>query len=82
MTTEPAFIDLLRTIGFAKADIEAAKNADPKAAAEAAKAAHPWVKEADVAGKNTDELAAAGILMPPIHARCRCTLVVGRFAGE
>ena len=49
---------------------------------EAAKAAHPWVKEADVAGKNTDELAAAGILMPPIHARCRCTLVVGRFAGE
>lgn len=49
---------------------------------EEAKAIHPWVKLADVEGKDTAEMEAAGILQPPIHGLCRCVLVMHRFRGE
>lgn len=35
---------------------------------------HPWPKAVDVIGKNSNELSAAGLSLPPYHFRCRCTV--------
>jgi|GEM_PF-1773851 len=39
------------------------------------KAASPWLPEAEVLAMDDAELAAAGVTSPPLHGRCRSTLV-------
>jgi hypothetical protein len=36
----------------------------------------PWVKYDDVRNLNTDELRSLGVIMPPLHGRCRSTIVL------
>jgi len=40
----------------------------------------PWVAPSFIEGKSTDELAAAGVIMPPLHGNCRSTVVAESFA--
>ncbi len=47
---------------------------------DAAKAIHPWPDPARVVALKTDaELQAAGVMVPPLHGRCRSTLLAGDF---
>jgi len=41
---------------------------------DAAKTRTPWVKVGDVTGKSAQELTAMGVIVPPLHARCRSTI--------
>jgi hypothetical protein len=36
----------------------------------------PWPTDEDMRGLSTEELAARGIMVPPLHAYCRCSLVL------
>lgn len=51
--------------------MEAAADANP----EEAKLMTPWVTDVDdIKGKTPGQLAAAGIMLPPLHAMCRSTI--------
>ena len=43
------------------------------------KAVSPWPKATDIAGLSASELAAAGVMTPPLHGRCRSYLVIESF---
>lgn len=43
------------------------------------KAVSPWVKPSEVKGKSADELAAMGVMLPPLHGRCRSTIVAAGY---
>ncbi|MGB0685655.1 MAG: hypothetical protein ACPGQD_05655, partial [Planctomycetota bacterium] len=45
------------------------------------KAAAPWPRYADVAELDEDGLAAMGVILPPVHGRCRSTIVAETFEG-
>ena len=49
---------------------------DPEAVKELA----PWVRPSEVMGKSADALADMGVMMPPLHGRCRSRLVVESFS--
>lgn len=36
----------------------------------------PWVKASDIDGYSDEELANMGVMVPPLHGRCRSTLVL------
>lgn len=43
---------------------------------EEVKTISPWLKPADIAGKNDREIRDMGIFVPPLHAKCRSTIEV------
>lgn len=43
------------------------------------KAASPWVSARAVEGKTPDQLAASGVVAPPLHGHCRSKLVAETF---
>jgi len=44
------------------------------------KDAAPWVPPSEVAGKSSADLAAMGVMLPPVHGNCRSTVVAESFA--
>jgi hypothetical protein len=46
---------------------------------EAHKEAWPWVQASAIKGQSTADLAAAGIMMPPLHGNCRSVILVEEF---
>ena len=50
---------------------------------EEAKAISPWVTDpAKLEGMGADALAAAGVMLPPLHGNCRSTMVANSFQEE
>lgn len=44
------------------------------------KAVSPWVQPVEVAGLSVEDLASQGVILPPLHGRCRSTVIVESFA--
>lgn len=46
------------------------------AAPEDVKQVAPWMKPADISGFSSDELYRAGVMVPPLHGRCRSQIIL------
>lgn len=64
------------TIEQANAHVDRVVAADSP---DAMKETWPWVQASAIAGQSTTELAAAGIMMPPLHGNCRSVILVEEF---